>query len=356
MPLSLKELEKEYEENTFFTSDRRTIEYLLRENLDVLEEYALLIHLGKSCLFTPEAIPAGKIEQKVYCGYSNSRYQNKIKNIQNLLDKFLSAGQVEVMKERADYIMYFKSREVPVKDVTDRMMKQARIKNEEQAEAVERSVLCCQAAYQAIRANYSAAKDELDIWKDAVAAIRKQTGHANEMVFDLLAGVRTASVSGFPQSYIPRRNDTLIVDLLPRERGVFADTTRTYFIGEPDRKQKDVYAVLLEALERGKEKLKPGMPVKEIYREIKSSLGIYGDKKHFPHHAGHGLGIGYYDAPFLLEEEEELLEEGMVIALEPGIYLPGQFGMRIEDDYLITKKGAKKLGNIPLAMEEFICE
>ena len=116
-------------------------------------------------------------------------------------------------------------------------------------------------------------------------------------------------------------------------------------VGVPNAKQIEVYDLLRRALEAGKEKLRPGIRARDVYQQVYEFIARAGYGAHFPHHAGHGVGLNAPEAPFLIPGSDEVLEEGMVVTLEPGIYLPGFGGLRMEDDYLITSDAPRVLSH-----------
>ncbi len=143
-----------------------------------------------------------------------------------------------------------------------------------------------------------------------------------------------------------QEGDAIIVDLGQYYKEYTSDITRTFFVGKITDKQKEVYNIVLEAQQLAIEAIKPGIKVSEVAkvaREFITKKG-YGDK--FNHSLGHGIGIDIHEEPNLsVYSKNEVLEEGNIITIEPGIYLEDNFGIRIEDDILVTEKGNKRLNN-----------
>lgn len=354
MPFCLSQLKKEYNDSFFFTSNRECIEYLLLENLQPLEEYAILVKEGEAWLFTPHFLDCKEVKQILYEGYSNVRYQDKIKNILCKLDEFSLSLTADTAFERKVYGDYFEKRGCQVLDVTKQVCKNALIKTREQQEAIETCVQINEAVYRAISEKVVSKESEIALFGLVQEKVMECTGFSNYMIYDFLAGKRTAEVSGFPTNYRIQKKDTLIADLLPRHKGVYADMTRTFFAEAPSDKQAYIYEVLCEAMQKGEEALCPGRKAEEIYEKVILTFRKYGLEYNFPHHAGHGLGMSYYEAPYFLKEETEILQENMVVALEPGLYFQGEFGMRIENNYVITSNGAKRLGSLSLDIGSYI--
>ena len=124
-----------------------------------------------------------------------------------------------------------------------------------------------------------------------------------------------------------------------------SDMTRVVFYGHASDKMQEIYHIVLEAQLKSINCLKPGVSTKEVDRKAREHIEKAGYKEAFMHSIGHGIGLEVHENPFFSTRDKKdlLLEEGMVITIEPGIYLPGIGGIRIEDTVLITKDGYKNL-------------
>jgi Xaa-Pro aminopeptidase len=131
----------------------------------------------------------------------------------------------------------------------------------------------------------------------------------------------------------------LKLDYGARVEGYNSDITRTIFLGKPDEKQKEVYNTVLEAQIKAIEAMKPGVAGKDIDAIARDYITSKGYGENFGHGLGHSLGIATHDGPGLSSSSEIILEPGMVMTVEPGIYLEGWGGVRIEDDVLVTETG-----------------
>ncbi len=145
----------------------------------------------------------------------------------------------------------------------------------------------------------------------------------------------------------------MIVDALCAHDGAFCDTTRTYFCGEPTREQIRCYELLCTLHKEIKPMLKPGTVAGDIYRYVNHRLEEEGYGS-LVHHGGHGLGYSWYEAPFLIGPCDAVLKEDMLIAVEPGVYIPGQFGMRLENNYRVTSCGGVDVFDYKQNIEDFI--
>jgi Xaa-Pro aminopeptidase len=171
---------------------------------------------------------------------------------------------------------------------------------------------------------------------------------AEDISFDPIVafGENSASPHHTPGKRHLKKGDTVLIDMGMKYQGYCSDMTRTFFPFGATEKQKEIYNIVLKAQLAGLEALKPGITGKksdQAARQIIAKAG-YGDK--FGHSTGHGIGLDVHEWPSSSPGFKEKLKEGVVITVEPGIYLPGDFGVRIEDMALITKNGHKNLTKI----------
>lgn len=155
-----------------------------------------------------------------------------------------------------------------------------------------------------------------------------------------------------PGSTPIRRNEPLLIDWGATWMGYRGDMTRTFALGRWPAPIREIYAIVLEAHEAAAAALKPGRTGAEVdaaARDVIERAG-YGDR--FGHGLGHGLGMDVHEAPRLSRlATGDILEPGNVVTIEPGIYLPGVGGVRIEDDYAVTERGSKNLCDLPRDIE-----
>jgi Xaa-Pro aminopeptidase len=129
--------------------------------------------------------------------------------------------------------------------------------------------------------------------------------------------------------------------------GYRSDLTRTLLTGKPDRKFEKVYKTVLEAQLAAIDAIKPGVSCSEVDAAARNVISAAGFGKYFDHGLGHGIGLDVHEAPRLSRTVETILQPGMVVTVEPGIYLPGWGGVRIEDDVLVTRQGCEVLSSVP---------
>lgn len=145
-----------------------------------------------------------------------------------------------------------------------------------------------------------------------------------------------------------QRGDAIVVDIGGRKDGVPSDMTRMIAVGEPPEGYAEVHAVVERAAAAARAAAVPGALAREVdsaAREVIAEAG-YGD--YFTHRTGHGLGLDIHEPPYITASSEVVLDEGMVFSIEPGIYLPGRFGIRLEDIVILRRDGAEILSELPL--------
>lgn len=139
------------------------------------------------------------------------------------------------------------------------------------------------------------------------------------------------------------RNDAVLIDIGVDYHGYKSDLTRVFFLGKINILRRRIYDIARRAQEKAIEKIRPGVKASEIDRAAREYISEKGFGRHFGHNLGHGVGLEVHEYPAISANSDARLEPGMVFTVEPGIYLPGKFGVRIEDMVLVTETGCKVL-------------
>jgi Xaa-Pro dipeptidase len=137
--------------------------------------------------------------------------------------------------------------------------------------------------------------------------------------------------------------DLVLLDFGAAVGGYKADTTRTVALGEPDSRQREVYRAVLDGHDAAVEAVRAGVTAGDVDRAAREVIERAGFGRYFIHRVGHGLGLDAHEAPSLDPGSPLVLEEGMVATVEPGVYIPGWGGVRIEDDVVVEADGARLL-------------
>ena len=136
-----------------------------------------------------------------------------------------------------------------------------------------------------------------------------------------------------------QENDVIILDLGGRHKGYCSDTTRTLFVGTPTDEQKKVYEIVKKAQAAGEAAILPGVTGQEVDRAARQVIIDAGYGDYFFNRVGHGIGLAVHEEPFIIEGNNTPLEPGNVFSIEPGIYMPGKFGIRIENLVAVRSDG-----------------
>ncbi|CAM3587450.1 M24 family metallopeptidase [Marinicrinis lubricantis] len=188
---------------------------------------------------------------------------------------------------------------------------------------------------------------ELDVALEIEMFMRKNGAASTS--FDTIAasGERSAMPHGTASDRVLGKNEFLTLDYGAYYKGYCSDITRTIVIGKPSEKHREIYNIVLEAQLACLEGLKPGLTGREGDALARDIIAKYGYGDHFGHGTGHGLGLEVHEAPRLSKTCDTVLESGMAVTVEPGIYLPGFGGVRIEDDVILTDSGIRVLTKAP---------
>jgi len=170
-------------------------------------------------------------------------------------------------------------------------------------------------------------------------------GGARALSFETIAvaGENGSKPHGVPGERKLQAGDLLTLDFGAVVDGWHSDMTRTVAVGEPGEERRKIYGIVLEAQRSALAMLGPGAACKDIDKAARDVIEAAGYGEHFRHGTGHGVGLEIHEAPTLSRRSKDVLEPGMVVTVEPGIYLPGNCGVRIEDMALITETGYENL-------------
>lgn len=170
---------------------------------------------------------------------------------------------------------------------------------------------------------------------------------ADELAFDTIvaSGARGALPHGKASDKRIRKGEFVVVDMGVIKKGYNSDSTRTFCVGRATKRHKEIYRTVLEAQARAIEKVRAGVEASIVDRAARNYIRKAGYGKFFGHATGHGVGLEIHESPYVGPKSRDVLTEGMVITIEPGIYIPGWGGVRIEDMVLVTRGGCEVLTN-----------
>ncbi|HET6215982.1 MAG TPA: Xaa-Pro peptidase family protein [Acidobacteriaceae bacterium] len=181
-----------------------------------------------------------------------------------------------------------------------------------------------------------------------VAALLEQSARtrgAEGMSFETIvaSGPRSAFPHGRATAQRLPRKGFLTLDFGVILKGYCSDMTRTVFLGQPTRRERFTYDSVLEAQQAAVAAVKPGVSCGEVDEAARSVLRKAGLAEYFTHSTGHGVGLEIHEAPRIAADQSQSLLPGMVVTIEPGVYIAGQFGVRIEDMVVVTREGGQVL-------------
>ncbi|HVE25116.1 MAG TPA: Xaa-Pro peptidase family protein [Sporichthya sp.] len=192
-----------------------------------------------------------------------------------------------------------------------------------------------------------AGRTEREVGRDIGDAIVAE-GHVRADFIIVGSGPNGASPHHDVSDRVIQPGDPVVVDIGgTTEAGYCSDETRTYAVGEPDAEFQKYYEVLLAAQVAACEAVRPGIGAQEIDRVARRVITDAGYGEYFIHRTGHGIGMEGHEHPYIVEGNDEALEPGMAFSIEPGIYLPGRHGARIEDIVVCTEDGGERVNLRP---------
>lgn len=223
------------------------------------------------------------------------------------------------------------------------------------AAGVSRALEANVAAYDALRGGLRPGMTETDAYELVREAVDRVCGaESHEFAGDFVGGRRTGGIEGPPTDLVLREGDLFICDLLVRRGDWWSDTCRTFFLGEPSSIRRAAYEALLECMKLGEGMVRPGVVCADVKTAAEDLLFHSGFAGRMPHHVGHLVGPEPFYEPSFVLDDRSVVREGWVCTLEPGVYFSDSWGMRVENDYLVTADGLVNLFDYPRALESFV--
>ncbi len=226
------------------------------------------------------------------------------------------------------------------------------VKDADEIAAMQHAVAVAQQALRTALADFRLGMTERELAARLVMALL-QHGSAPELPFQpiVAAGPNAANPHATPTDRPIQEGDLLIIDWGASWHGYFSDLTRTFAIGSVEPELAHIVAVVAEANAAGRAAARPGQTAGEVDRAARAVIAAAGYAPYFTHRTGHGLGLDVHEPPFIFADNPAPLRAGMTFTVEPGIYLLGRGGARIEDDIVVTPDGARSLSDLPRALQ-----
>ncbi len=228
------------------------------------------------------------------------------------------------------------------------------VKDKDEIVQIRRAIWYAEKAFEAMRAALRAEKTEKQVADELELQMRLFGAKSASFPSIVASGARAALPHARPGNARIGSSDHLLVDW-GADGGLYkSDLTRVLVTGRISPKLERIYRVVLKAQLQAVTAIRPGVASEKIDGIARGVIAQAGFGKYFDHGLGHGIGLAIHESPRLRPSCRQLLEAGMIVTVEPGIYLPGRGGVRIEDDVLVTRTGHEVLTNLPKQLDEMV--
>jgi Xaa-Pro aminopeptidase len=244
-------------------------------------------------------------------------------------------------------------KEVPgavFKSLTNALPMLRAVKGEDELARLEAAGAAADACYPAIRQVRFAGRRESEVAHD-LADLLTANGHSQVDFTIVASGPNGANPHHLASERVIEEGDMVVLDYGGLMDGYGSDTTRTVHVGESTAEERKVHEIVVRAQQAAFQAVRPGIACQEIDRAGRKIIREEGYGESFIHRIGHGIGMTTHEPPYMVEGETRPIVSGMCFSIEPGIYLPGRFGVRIEDIVVATSEGGRRLNNNPHEMQ-----
>jgi D-alanyl-D-alanine dipeptidase len=218
------------------------------------------------------------------------------------------------------------------------------IKDEDELERLTAAGAAADAAFEQIVGVRFAGRPETEVAADLAGFLREQ-GHSQVDFTVVGSGPNGANPHHEIGERVIEEGDMVVLDFGGLKDGYGSDTTRSVHVGEPTHEEREVYDIVRQAQQTAFEAVRPGIACQEVDRAARKVITDAGYGEYFIHRVGHGIGLTTHEPPYMVEGETRETEPGMCFSIEPGIYLPNRFGVRIEDIVTVTEDAGRRLNN-----------
>jgi len=223
------------------------------------------------------------------------------------------------------------------------------IKSPEEIAALRRAAATADAAVEAVFAAARPGRRETEL-----AGLAAEAFHAQGVPEVPFAIIASGSNSAYPHHERSARalaaGEPLLVDVGGRLDGYMSDITRMAHLGPPPARYRDIHAVVEDAVVAALASIRPGVPIREVDLAARRVIERAGYGAHFIHRTGHGIGVSGHELPSITHSNDDPLQAGMAFSVEPGIYLVGEFGVRLEEIVIVTERGGERLSALSRAV------
>jgi Xaa-Pro aminopeptidase len=295
-------------------------------------------HLVISSDDAPEVDPDG-VEVLTYTGFTTGSLDGQ------------AAAQAlvgELVRDRGTIALDSPAQRSPAEGVAQAelsrpLLRERAVKDPDEIAAIRRAIAICDIGQRALRQGLHVGVDELRLHGAVRTAMEEAAGSRLPLLSDLVGGERAAGMGGPPSRRVVADGEAVLCDLAPRVDGVWGDSCSTVACGEPSAELRVDHRRVVDVLQRLIEAVAPGVTAGDLDALARRHLT-------FGHHTGHGIGGSYHEEPRIVPGAEAVLEPGMVLALEPGLYGAGH-GVRLEHVVLVTEDGCEVLSRHAVDLE-----
>ncbi len=228
------------------------------------------------------------------------------------------------------------------------------VKDRDEIDRTRRACQLARRAFEVVRATLTPEMTELQVAADLEYQARRFGGKCMSFPSIVAVGPRSALPHANPTAQRLGADDFVLIDWGVNEALYMSDLTRILVTGKILPKLRKVYGVVLKAQLAGIKAIRPGVTAEAVDQAARSVIAKAGYGKQFGHSLGHGVGLEIHEAPRLGAGRDLVLKPGMIVTVEPGIYLPGWGGVRIEDDVLVTRDGHEVLSSVPKDLDQCV--
>ncbi|MET9443024.1 aminopeptidase P family protein [Streptomyces sp. NPDC006610] len=228
--------------------------------------------------------------------------------------------------------------------LTDALPMLRAVKDAAELELMAAAGAAADAAFEEIRGVRFSGRREADVAHD-LARLLRRFGHSQVDFTIVASGPNGADPHHEADERVIERGDMVVLDFGGLKDGYGSDTSRTVHVGPPTDEERRVHDLVREAQEAGFRAVRPGAACQDVDRAARAVITAAGYGEFFIHRTGHGIGVTTHEPPYMIEGEERPLVPGMCFSVEPGVYLPGRFGVRIEDIVTVTEDGGRRLND-----------
>lgn len=226
-----------------------------------------------------------------------------------------------------------------------------RVKDDDEVAVVRACCRSAEAGHAWARQHVQPGISELEVYTGIFQACSLQAKQPVIVYGDFAVSPGSAKRGGMPTQKVIQAGETLILDFSVILAGYRCDFTNTLVVGaEPTPEQRRLFDLCVESMAAGEKQLRAGVLCQKVYDATRDVFAAAGLADAFPHHAGHGIGLAHPEAPFFVKHSKETLVSGDVVTLEPGLYVDGVGGIRIEHNYLVTDTGFEQLSQQPITL------